>query len=574
MSWTVTHNNEYFIFDNGTSSLWIRDNAQFHHYSNDIRVIPEGGNATTWTYTDFTAPTGSSAKDLITKIIALKTAGRSGRYAYTVPKTMFGENRVQQMQTEVAISAIYGINSEQWNTFVNGGGSSLTSTDSWITMTNGTTFADYSSVQSKQRLLYIPGVGSRVRWSQLFGDCSGGLTQQFGGVATASEGFYFGWNFDGTFGILYRNGGNLTHYSFQITAGAGGAETATVTLNTVGYSIELSGGTTSFTAHEIEAGGKVGASSPIDWVASGWNVEHRGDYVFFIKRGVGANTGTYSFSSATATATVTKIHDGSGTTDTWTQQSSWNVDVMDGTGPSGQTLNVQNGNVYQIAYQWHGVGLIEFSIENAESGEFQPVHLIKYANANTSISINQPNLPFNAATYDIGAGVAKTTKVGSIGMFIEGDVPSPRLVFCASNGRSITGGVETNILLLRVPITFNNKINQGSIRIAYISVSSEGAKPVAIKVLRNAIAGANTSADYTNFGYVQETTSMVWKDTTTDTYTGGILLFEEQLAKSDSVHLNLTNVTVRLFQTEELLISALSANASEVKVSITWEELA
>jgi len=43
--------------------------------------------------------------------------------------------------------------------------------------------------------------------------------------------------------------------------------------------------------------------------------------------------------------------------DTRVAQSSWNIDPMDGTGPSGITLNPENIQTYVIQYQWHGAGV-------------------------------------------------------------------------------------------------------------------------------------------------------------------------------------------------------------------------
>ena len=48
--------------------------------------------------------------------------------------------------------------------------------------------------------------------------------------------------------------------------------------------------------------------------------------------------------------------------DTIIPQSSWNVDPLDGTGPSGATLNLAKGNIFQIVFTWYGYGVIEFRV--------------------------------------------------------------------------------------------------------------------------------------------------------------------------------------------------------------------
>lgn len=59
-------------------------------------------------------------------------------------------------------------------------------------------------------------------------------------------------------------------------------------------------------------------------------------------------------------------------------QSSWNFDKLDGTGPSGITLDLTLGHIFQIDYTWYGYGGIRFSVVDT-LGEFQrpiPVHYI------------------------------------------------------------------------------------------------------------------------------------------------------------------------------------------------------
>ena len=48
--------------------------------------------------------------------------------------------------------------------------------------------------------------------------------------------------------------------------------------------------------------------------------------------------------------------------DTIIPQASWNVDPLDGTGPSGLTLNLALGNIFQITFTWYGYGVIEFNV--------------------------------------------------------------------------------------------------------------------------------------------------------------------------------------------------------------------
>ena len=51
-----------------------------------------------------------------------------------------------------------------------------------------------------------------------------------------------------------------------------------------------------------------------------------------------------------------------GGVDTVINQSAWNVDPLNGSGPSGATLSLSKGNVYQVVFTWYGYGVIEFRV--------------------------------------------------------------------------------------------------------------------------------------------------------------------------------------------------------------------
>lgn len=77
-------------------------------------------------------------------------------------------------------------------------------------------------------------------------------------------------------------------------------------------------------------------------------------------------------------------------------QSSWNIDVMDGSGISGATLNPANGNIYQINFSWYGYGVIEWYImADGVDGRQVPVLVHRYRPTTTN-SIRNPNQPITA----------------------------------------------------------------------------------------------------------------------------------------------------------------------------------
>lgn len=82
-------------------------------------------------------------------------------------------------------------------------------------------------------------------------------------------------------------------------------------------------------------------------------------------------------------------------------QASWNLDVMDGTGPSGVTLDVSKKQVFLIDYQWLGNGRIRFGIYIA--GQIVYVHEFLRENVLTVPYMSTPNLPLRYEITSDGA---------------------------------------------------------------------------------------------------------------------------------------------------------------------------
>ncbi|WP_113927027.1 hypothetical protein [Bacillus sp. P14.5] len=90
--------------------------------------------------------------------------------------------------------------------------------------------------------------------------------------------------------------------------------------------------------------------------------------------------------------------------DTIIPQTSWNVDPLNGTGPSGITLNLAIGNIFQINFTWYGYGVIEFNVvvQNPVTLAQETVTVHRYRPAGET-SFTDPNLPLRAQIENNGA---------------------------------------------------------------------------------------------------------------------------------------------------------------------------
>jgi len=73
-------------------------------------------------------------------------------------------------------------------------------------------------------------------------------------------------------------------------------------------------------------------------------------------------------------------------------QSQWNIDKMDGTGPSGYVLNPARMQMVYIDYTWYGAGFIRFGFR-AVDGNIYYCHKMPNNNTNTEAYMRSGNLP-------------------------------------------------------------------------------------------------------------------------------------------------------------------------------------
>ena len=78
-------------------------------------------------------------------------------------------------------------------------------------------------------------------------------------------------------------------------------------------------------------------------------------------------------------------------TDTRVASAGWNVDPLDGTGPSGVTLDPSKTQILYIDFEWLGVGSVRYGVFN--NGRLYICHATHHANIVGSVYTSTPNLP-------------------------------------------------------------------------------------------------------------------------------------------------------------------------------------
>lgn len=93
-------------------------------------------------------------------------------------------------------------------------------------------------------------------------------------------------------------------------------------------------------------------------------------------------------------------------------QDQWNMDKLDGTGPSGYEILPYKMQMIAIQYTWYAVGFIEFHLRGAD-GKFVFLHRIRNSNVNSEAYMRTANLPVRYEVENTGARAKLKTTINS-----------------------------------------------------------------------------------------------------------------------------------------------------------------
>jgi hypothetical protein len=411
----------------------------------------------------------------------------------------------------------------------------------------------YGTIQSFRALNYKAGQGGMARYTARFAD--GGVADSWQGVGLFSIGDEFSFGYNGTgFGIWHRYNGLPEVRNLTFGAGAGGSETATITINGSAYNVPITAGTTQENAYEVSRYFETG--SGYDFAT--WQ---RNDAVGVSFLSDGAKTGTFGFSSSTASASWSQLTSGITKTSDFIPQTGWNIDTRTGLDPT-------KGNVYQINYQYLGYGGIRFSVENPDTAKFEPVHLIKYANKNTSPSVGDPSLRLGLYATSLGSTQDIRVYSASMAAFSQGKVEKTLNPKSYSNIKTV-GTSFTNIFTLKNRREVNGYQNQAEIELVLLTAFTESAKGATIEV-----RSEQTVTGPTNFQLL-ETNGLAEIDSTGTTATSdGSLITSAVVPSNSSTFIDLEPLRLRLPPSSQITISAKvnSGAASEIGCALVWYE--
>lgn len=497
------------------------------------------------------------------------------------PTLPFGAVHAEGLTPIFQSDAVYGLNASEVNAVTGHSTGGVTSgvntgTNNLFTCATGTTSLSFATIQSRRRLRYRAGQGLVGRFAGFF-TAPVANSILVAGFGTAESGFYFGYNGVNTgtaakFGILYSTGAKREIRTLTVATASTATNDYAVTLNDVTTTVTATNNASTVkTAYEISRG-----------TYPGWQATQRGSTVVFLSDNAGAKAGAFTLAQPSAgvpaAGTFATTLAGVASTDTWTYQSDWNGDKLNGTGASGYTLDPTKGNVYQLSMQYLGFGTIAFQIEVTHPGSnnsvFVTVHTIKYPNTATTTSVNQPSFPFTMAAYSAGSTTNCSVSVGSFGGFIEGQkkLTGPRMGYSVSTNGFVGSAASTYypLFTVRNERVYGGRANQAVVNLISMSASHDDATPIEFSIIRDATLVGTPS--FTAFA----PTSCTYWDTaaTTATVSGnGQLIFTMHTGQAAGQAFAFTDeISIQPGETVTLAARAVTGTATYVSASLNTRE--
>lgn len=473
--------------------------------------------------------------------------------AISGPLSGFGEIESVSPVPTASTDFIYGLNLSQVFTRQYAG-ATVSSSNGEVVLASGTTSGAYGRCALLPNITYHPGQGTLFRGTARF-DTPRANTRQLFGMTSLTGGYQFGYN-GTTFGILHIDGGVVEVQALTVTVAPAAPGNVTITLD-AGTPVNVpvtASGSTSVAAFEISRGDFSQASG-------GWTAVSSNNVVYFTRRIAGAaGASTFNAGATGTTAAFNTVTTGASATETFYPQSEWNIDKA-------TWLDTSKGNVYQVRFQYLGYGNAFFGVEDAATGQFTPVHMIQNAGKRTTTIMRNPNGFLLWEVQNNGSATGVTLRGASAASFLEGEERYFGQERAAAATRSIGAATETPVLSIRTANVFNNLFSTKQLFPLRISAAADGTKNVVINVYKGA---ALTAAQFVpvNVG------SCALKDSasTAVNVTGAVLIYSFALSKTGQDTQDLGQFNTFLSLGEVLTITATSVNASDVTVTLAWDE--
>ena len=292
----------------------------------------------------------------------------------------------------------------------------------------------------------------------------------------------------------------------------------------------------------------------------------------------GAANGYYLEQDGTTVSFVERSSVSGSLVNTPVAQASWNVDPMDGSGPSGITLDLTKAQILFMDLEWLGVGTVRIGF--VIDGNFYVCHKFQHANIIASTYITTASLPLR---YEI-TNTAATSGASTLKQICS--------TVLSEGGYELRGSQQA----VGTPITSPRTLTTGGTFYPIVSIRLKSTRLDAVVIATAISVIGNTAANYnwqvvssgttTGGSWVSAgTNSSVEYNLTGSSFTGGRILASGFFTATASTSVSVDILRAALFNNqlerdgltgtpyEFTVILAAGTNNETAFVSMDWEEI-
>lgn len=197
-------------------------------------------------------------------------------------------------------------------------------------------------------------------------------------------------------------------------------------------------------------------------------------------------------------------------------QANFNMDKMDGNGPSRFKFDPTMGNIYWIDFQWLGVGEVRMGVVTNNS--YVTAHIFRNSNALPGVYMNNPNLPMHYSVWSKGASAGGRMRQICTSVSMEGGTDPAGIVFSSSNAVNlISVTTRRPILSIRKKTSYRGQENRGRVQLLHLGAYSDNNKSAHCDLIQG---GVLTGASFVS----EDAHSQVEVDTAATSISGGLVI--------------------------------------------------
>lgn len=257
--------------------------------------------------------------------------------------------------------------------------------------------------------------------------------------------------------------------------------------------------------------------------------------------------------------------------DTFVAQAAWNIDRMDGAGPSGIEIDWKKAQILLIDYEWLGVGRVRYAVVTGGV----PLYVHEFLNANQTevVYMSTPNLPIRYEIQNDGTGVASGLQHICSSVISEGGKQSDGVLrYASTDGVHVDANVP-NALYAVIGIRLRNGYEGCVVDRLIVSLLTETNDDFEwVLMLNPTVTGTFSYAD------VPDSCAQAATGSTANTVSAGVAItggwISSGAAISDEIR-NALRLGAAIDGTaDEMVLCArpLSSNA-DIQGSLTWREM-